>query len=391
MSRSDVAGRVLDLSLLGFAMALPLSIAVSEILLGISILAWLATRPWTRAQAPGVRALAWASLALATTWLLASATSAEPLESLVHARKLYSIVLVLLLADRGRNQDLARRFTTAALVGGGVSAIVGLVLLVLGAQRESDLVGVFSTAMTSGNVFATLGVVALAAVLWRIGTVRERALHALSFVLLLAALVLSLRRSAWLAWLFGSATLIGLRRARWLLALPILLAIVLVFGPQSVRDRASLIANPVDATSSGRVSLWKSGWQAFLDHPVTGVGLQDGLELIAHYRRADGTFMAGHFHNNWVQIAVSTGTLGLVAYALWMGALVVFLWRAWRVRGQPLAAAGLAVWVVFQVHGLFDWSFGDIEVVNQFFAWSGLGLAQGAVPSGGFVDRGGRA
>ena len=153
------ANQVLDVALLAFAACLPLSIAGTEISLGVTTLAWLATRPWTRPQAPWVRALGWATLALAASWLLASATSATPLASLLKARKLWSIVIVFILADRLRDVGRARRFVSWTLVAGVVTSAIGLLVFAVrhahGEWREA-LRGVFSTAMTTGNVLATL-------------------------------------------------------------------------------------------------------------------------------------------------------------------------------------------------------------------------------------------
>jgi hypothetical protein len=166
------AERILDGALLVLALALPLSIAATEISLGVATLAWLGTRPWSRAQAPWVRPLAWATLALAAAWLLASATSATPLASFVKARKLWSIVLVFILADRMRETARARRFTTWTLAAGTVTCAIGILVFALrharGEWRE-PLRGVFSTAMTTGNVLATLVLAAS-----RDGAVRAR-------------------------------------------------------------------------------------------------------------------------------------------------------------------------------------------------------------------------
>jgi hypothetical protein len=57
-----------------------------------------------------------------------------------------------------------------------------------------------------------------------------------------------------------------------------------------------------------------------------------------------------------------------------MGILAALLIARWRGPTRPWAALGLAVWAAFQVHGLFDWSFGDVEVVDQLYLWTGLAL-----------------
>ncbi len=375
------AARATDAALLLFAFALPLSIAATEIALGLAIAAWLCTRPWDRPHAPGVRALGVATLALVAAWLLASAISPLPLASFLQARKIYSIVIVFLLADRARDLELANRFVTTTFASGLLSAALGFLQFgIRHARGESDqpLKGVFSTAMTTGNVLTTLAVVALAVVLFARPGVRNRWFDRTALGVFFVSLALTFRRGSYLGWVAGSIALVGLKRARWLVIVPLVAALALALGPQEARRRASSIAHPVDYTSTGRVSLWKSGLAAFRDRPVTGWGLQDGRALIERYRRPDAKFPAGHFHNNWVQIAVTTGTVGLLAYGAWMALAGWWAWRAFRRTRAAFAAAGLAAWLGFQVYGLFDWSFGDAEVANQLFVWLGMALAAGA-------------
>ncbi|MEP7028222.1 MAG: O-antigen ligase family protein [Candidatus Eisenbacteria bacterium] len=373
--------RATNLGLLLFAFALPLSIAATEISLGLTLLAWISTRPWARPQAPGVRALGLVTLALVGTWLLASATSPLPLASLVNARKIYSIVIVFLLADRARDAGLAGRFVTVTLAAGVLTSVLGFVQFGyrhLNGGFDEPLQGIFSTAMTSGNVLTTLAVAALAFVLFARPSARNPWFDRAALATFFVALALTFRRGSYLGWAAGSLALVGLKRARWLVVVPLVAALALALGPHEARRRALTIAHPVDDTSTGRISLWKSGLAAFHDRPVSGWGLQDGWTLIERYRRPDATFHAGHFHNDWVQIAVSTGALGLVAYGAWMVLAGWLAWQAFRRTRSPLAAAGLAAWISFQVYGLFDWSFGDAEVANQLFVWVGLALAAGA-------------
>jgi O-antigen ligase len=383
--------RALDVALVVLAFALPLSIAATEIALGCALVFWLWTRPWTRPQAPFVRVLAWSTLALVLAWLLASATSASPLASFLKARKIYSIVLVFVLADRMRDPVLARRFVSTVFAAGLVTCGLGLVQFAVrhlrGEWRE-PLRGVFSSAMTTGNVLTTLALAALAFVLFATGIERRRWLDRAAMATFFVTLLLTFRRGSYLAWLAGSLVLVGLKRARWLLLVPLVVALALAISPRFARERALSIAHPVDFSSQGRLSLWKSGLAAYRDRPWTGWGLQDGGPLILRYRRSDAQFPAGHFHNNWVQIAATTGTVGLLAYFAWMLLAGMAAWRAFRNTRSAFAAAGLAAWVGFQVHGLFDWSFGDAEVANQLFVWLGLAIAAGAGLAAGGVGSG---
>ena len=374
--------RVLDFALLALAISLPLSIAGTEISLGIATLAWLSTAPWARPQAPWVRPLAWATFALAGAWLLASATSPSPLASLVHARKLWSLVLVFILADRLRDVTRARRFVTWTLAAGMVTSAIGFLVFAIRHARgewQEPLRGVFSTAMTTGNVLATLVLTATALVLFARGAESRRWFDRAAWATLLASLLLTFRRGSYLGWLAGTTALVGMRRARLLLVVPVLVALALAIMPRAGRERALSIAHPKDPTSLGRISLWKSGAAAFRDRPWTGWGLQDATSLIERYKRADSGFPAGHFHDNFVHIAVTTGAIGLAAYLAWMGLAGWGAFCAFRRGRSAFAAAGVAAWVGFQVAGIFDWSFGDAEVANQLFTWLGLALAAGAL------------
>jgi O-antigen ligase len=382
--RARGQGGLLDAALLGLAFALPLSIAASEILLGLAIVAWLWTAPWREPRPAGWRMLATATGLLAATWILASLCAADPWASLVKARKLYSIVIVFLVADRARDARQAGRLAGAALLGGAVSAGLGLGGVIAdrlaGTAPDERMRGVFSTAMTSGNVYAMLALAALGMVLLGGRPRSAVAGPAAAFGLLALALVRTLTRSSWLAFLAGGVVLLARTRPRWLLAGLALLALLLAFGPVSVRERARTIVDPTWVTNQGRISLWKSGLAVVADHPWTGVGLADHSAVIARYRRPDATFPAGHFHNNLVQVAASTGWIGFAAYLAWMALVAGLLVTSLRGGWGGWALTALAVWVAFQVHGLFDWSFGDAEVANQFFLWIGLGLAPQAGP-----------
>lgn len=375
------AGRLCDVALVVLACALPLSIAVSEITLGVVIVAWLATRPWERPQPRAWRLVALASGALVAAWLLASATAADPWASLLKARKLWSIALLLVVAERARAPHLGDRLAVAALLAGGLSALLGIVghaaerfaRSIPGHRLES----VFSNAMTSGNVFATLAIAAVGELLSGRLQSGGRVIGGAVLLCLGGALLGTQTRSAWLAFLAGAGLLLLRLKPRLLLVLVAGVALVVTLAPLELRDRAASVFDPAHPGNAGRVSLWKSGVAVLAERPWTGVGLADHYDLIERHRRPDATFHAGHFHNNLVQVAVSTGLVGLVAYVAWMGIVGALLaggaLRQGREWGRSLV--GLAVWVAFLVHGVFDWSFGDAEVANQFFLWTGLGLA----------------
>src|SRR5262249_13732905 len=96
---------------------------------------------------------------------------------------------------------------------------------------------------------------------------------------------------------------------------------------------------------------------------------------------------AGHLHNAYVQIAASMGLVGLAAFAWLSASLVRTAWAglgalrglSTRVRAGGLAA-GVRLGVVaalagFLVAGLFEWNFGDEELLYQLYTLVGIAWA----------------
>jgi O-antigen ligase len=74
-----------------------------------------------------------------------------------------------------------------------------------------------------------------------------------------------------------------------------------------------------------------------------------------------------HLHNDFLQIAAERG---LPAFAIWLwfiAALVLDLWRRFSAgQHRALAAAALATVMALLTAGLFEYNFGDSEVLMTF-------------------------
>jgi O-antigen ligase len=133
--------------------------------------------------------------------------------------------------------------------------------------------------------------------------------------------------------------------------------------------------------------MWHAGYRMFRDHPLTGVGLQDLHPLYLAYRSAGSTEVVGHLHNVFVQIAATMGVIGLVAFAWLYGALLRAA-SAGLAPGRGLArrlrdegmGAGVRLGVTaallgFLVAGLFEWNFGDEELLYLLYTMVGIAWA----------------
>jgi len=140
-----------------------------------------------------------------------------------------------------------------------------------------------------------------------------------------------------------------------------------------------------------RTYMWDAGARMFRDHPWTGVGLQDLRPLYDRYRLPQAHERPGHLHSIYVQIAASMGLIGLAAFVLLYGSLFRTASSGLRAMLRaPDLAAGLRLGVTgalagFLVAGLFEWNFGDEELLYLLYVLVGTAWAArrwNAAPSG---------
>jgi O-antigen ligase len=190
-----------------------------------------------------------------------------------------------------------------------------------------------------------------------------------------AALLLSLTRNAWLGTLAGLVTLAFLRAPKALWLLPAGAAALLVLGPARVIDRLTV----TDASSRDRYYMWQAGVDMIRDKPVFGQGPRMIQVVYPAYRWPEAPNpVTPHLHNNALQIAAERG-LPCLVWWLWLVAAV--LGDAWREghRGAfgPgwVAAAAFALLVAVLVAGLFEYNFGDSEILMFLLLVSSLPYA----------------
>jgi len=158
---------------------------------------------------------------------------------------------------------------------------------------------------------------------------------------------------------------------RRVLALALLLAVPLgALAIPIVHHRLATIGDTTDDTTRDRLAMLVGGLMLAREHPVTGVGPGQVKRLYPIYAPPEALRRhTSHLHNTPLQIAVERGLVGL---AFWLWIFVAFFVRAGRVlRRVPAAATAdralvigaLAAVTAFLVSGLFEYNFGDTEVL----------------------------
>lgn len=356
--------------------ALPWSIAPMSIAAGLCAALTLAL--WLRRPArwPATPVM-WPALAWAVALALSAAFALDRAASLPRLTKALFPLLVPLAATHARLPARGRRAVAVLLGSATLAALYGLVLYALrGAAWPDRARGAVGHYMTFGGqlmLWVTLAVAVLAlerSRRWRAGAL----LAALAGGVALAA---TFTRSAWLGLAVALATLLGFARPRGLPALAAVLALGLVLAPASFRERAGSAFDPHDSTNLQRTYMWQSGLAMFRDHPLTGVGPGGMKEIYDRYMLPQATERAGHLHSVPVQILASMGLVGIAAFVLLYGSLFACAGSARRGAGMAAAVrlGVTALLVGFLVNGLFEWNFGDEELLYPLFVLAGIAWA----------------
>ena len=191
----------------------------------------------------------------------------------------------------------------------------------------------------------------------------QRMFLTVTAVLMMATLLFTLSRGAWLAFAV-TAAVVGFATNRGLV---VLLTVVFLVGyrwaPREAVTRADLTVRAVEQDSSLEESLddsaalriiqWKSFPTLFLESPVWGTGLGTYAQRLG---RETGVFRPAHA--TMVQIGTEMGALGLIGYLGLLGTLAIACMRRARKagRGSFERAAGLGVLAATLCLFLLDFS-----------------------------------
>jgi O-antigen ligase len=420
------------------AAALFVSIFASEALLALGLLVLGARLALGRARVVRTP-LDGPLLAFCVWTLLSAAFSPAPLVSVDHARKLLLFTLFYLGQETLSREADRERVLTAAFVGGlALSGLIVLQHAFLGfdtlGTRPSGFLGHYMSA--SG---LCMGVLVLAAARLAFSRDRPQILpgdarflvallialllvagaqasgrlavlavrfFVLALVVTVAAMALSRRgwparttnttlallvvplaawaivasqtRNAWLGAFLGLGTVAVLRAPRTLWLLGAAAAVLLVLRPAGVASRLTI----GDDSSRDRYYMWQAGIDMVLDKPVFGQGPGMILDTYPRYRWEEAPNpRAPHLHNNALQLAAERGLPCLVFWLWWVAAVMADAWRESRPAllaarpGAWCAAGTLGVLVAVLAGGLFEYNFGDSEVLMFILLVSALPYA----------------
>ena len=382
------ADRILYGLAFGSAASILFSIAVSQILLGISILALLVSRKRLRFPPIGLPL----ALFFAAT-VIADLLSGDPSKGVPQIRKFFVFGIILVLFN---TFDRVSQIRNLVLTWAGIATVSASLAIGQFVHRWNDAVqlhaavydyvldgritGFASHWMTYGGQQMIVLLLLLAlllfapARLWRIGGWASAAI-------IWIAIVLGLTRSIFLAAVPAGVLLLAWNYKRWLVwAAPgVVLAMFLVAPPQ-IQDRVRSVFRPHGNVDSNyrRTIMARTGVRMVAAHPVFGIGPEQIEPQFLKYLPADVPLPLpkgwyGHLHNVYLQYAAERG-LPALACILWMiGRIARDFRRALRAWPSQTEArfvwlGALAVIAAVLAEGFFEYNLGDSEVLTMFLA-----------------------
>jgi O-antigen ligase len=358
----EQAGAIAVIALAG---ALQFSIAIAQILLTIAVVCYLALLAARRErfEAPP---FFWPLTAYAAMTLVSALFSIDPRASLIDSKQLV-LFLIVPVAYRFARGDRGKTLITVVLSCAAASAAFGIIQYgilhydQLG-QRPQGTLGHY---MTYSGLLMIVIALAVARVLFGRS---DRTWAAMVLPALAVAVALTFSRNTAVGVCVAAALLFALKDFRLFAVLPVIAAIFIAMAPGQIARRYASMFNMNDPTVRDRVAMLHIGERMVAAHPLTGVGPNMVQRRYAEYRGADAVKPVNpHLHNNPLQIAAERGLPALVLWLWFLVALIRDLWRRFSSGGQrELAAAALAVVGAVLAAGLFEYNFGDSEVLMLF-------------------------
>ena len=362
-SRLEQVGTI---TLFGVVGALQFSIAAAQILLTVAIACWFVLIVLERERV-AVPQFFWPLVAYAALTLVSAAFSPEPRVSLLPCKQMV-LFLMIPLVYRFATGRRATMMVTIIVSFAAASAAVGI--FQYGILHYDNLhqrpQGTLGHYMTYSGLLMIVIAIALARILF---ANYGRTWAALVMPALAVAVTLTLTRNAWVGVCAAAAVLFSLKDFRLFAVLPIVAAVAVALAPALVTKRVASLFDMNDATTRDRVAMLHVGERMIQSHPLTGVGPNMVERLYPTYRGPDAVKPVNpHLHNVPLQIAAERGLPALAIWIWFVVALVGDLWKRFAVGGQMqfLAAAALATVAALLTAGMFEYNFGDSEVLMLF-------------------------
>ncbi len=140
----------------------------------------------------------------------------------------------------------------------------------------------------------------------------------LSFLMAVAALLMTFSRGAWLAFAASIAIVVMILRPRLIPLFVVVVIVMIPFLPDSILNRIVTIFVGGDSSINSRAYIYTAMYDLIRDYPLSGVGLGAGaVKKVADY----GGYYQAHFpfvhaHSIYMEIWAESGIMAIVSFIL---------------------------------------------------------------------------
>lgn len=232
---------------------------------------------------------------------------------------LFALLTMYLLDD----EELLDRFMKILIISTIIIAIIGIVQYIfqiesLRWEHKKDteqfrIVSIFSNPNALGSYLNMMLSFTIAFFLFT-KEKKKKLFYLAATAIIFLALLLTFSRGAWIGFFFMVIYLVWMWNKKWLLALPVLLAITPFVMPDSVINRFAKLFDPSYYQMSseyGRIAFWLEALAKIKENPILGVGLgMFGDSVPLRHNIPFSTWVDNHF----IKLGAEIGIIGLIGF-----------------------------------------------------------------------------
>jgi putative inorganic carbon (HCO3(-)) transporter len=184
------------------------------------------------------------------------------------------------------------------------------------------------------------------------------------------SMLLTQSRNVFLA-LMICLVIFGILKNWKVLGAGIVIAVILLYIlPVEVTGRFTSIFDLQHGSNDARLTMWGIGWKIFLSSPFIGVGDNHLMDVYVLFKNTLSEWEHSHLHSNIFMVLATTGVMGFIGFAGFM--LSIFLKQLKYYKeinnesDKALILGSILMFIAFNICGIFEWNFGDHEVLSVF-------------------------
>ena len=241
----------------------------------------------------------------------------------------------------------------------------------LGIRRVSG----FMLTLSFGGILAFFLVYIISFISWGKIALYKKLILIFPMILFGLNLFLNQSKSAWIGMVVGLFFLILFKNRKIAITLIIILLILAFLLPANiVQQILSEFDLVLDRSNRTRLFLWESAFKMWADHPINGVGIgRFQTEYINNYKGPNSFGTTVNAHNNFLQFAAVSGTIGFLSFVLLIFAILKYLYDFYnqidKDNWKLFIFSTFIAMIVFNIQGLANVNFLEDTSIKFFWFW----------------------